>query len=103
MQKSGNNTITTPEESISRIHGKLLLLLKQYESLQKENDRNKKTIETFGLKLRESEEKINQVEQQNLVLKASISSMSDSDKKELEGKINMYMRSIDKCISLLSK
>ena len=103
MQKSENNLINQPEESISRVYGKVQQMLKQYDVLQKENDRNKKSIETLNKKLAEYEKNINLMQQQNLVLKASVASMTENDKKEMEQKINHYIRSIDKCISLLSK
>lgn len=103
MQKSENNNLKVPEDAISRIYGKLQQLLKQYEVLMKENEKNKKTMESFSKKQQEYEENINLIQQQNLVLKASVASLNESDKKELEHKINNYIRSIDKCISLLSQ
>lgn len=103
MQKSENNNLNSPEEDISRIFGKLQQLLKQYESLQKDNEKNKKTIESFAKRQEEYEANLYLLQQQNLVLKASVASLNESDKKEIEHKINNYIRSIDKCISLLSQ
>ena len=103
MQKSENNTINQPVENVARIYEKLQQLLKQYDGLQKENDRNKKNLDAIHKKMEAYEENISQMQQQNLVLKASVSAMADADKKDLEQKINSYVRSIDKCISLLSK
>jgi len=103
MQKSENNSLKAPEDTISRIYGKLQQMVKQYEGLQKENEKNKKTIESLTKKQQEFEENINLIQQQNLVLKAYVTSMNETDKKELEHKINKYIRSIDKSISLLSQ
>jgi chromosome segregation ATPase len=102
MQKSENNGGNNPE-SIARIHTKLQQLLKLYDNAQKENERHKKTIDSLQKKQVEFQENITNMEQQNLVLKASLSSMTPDDKKDLEQKLTHYMRSIDKCISLLSK
>ena len=103
MQKSENNQTNQPEDSIGRRYGKLQQLVKQHETIQKENERYKKNIEDLNKKQEEFRLNIDAMEQQNLLLKASLSTMSDDDKKALEHKLNTYMRSIDKCISLLSK
>lgn len=48
-------------------------------------------------------EKMEELVQQNLLLKASVTNMDGADKKALEQKIQHYIKNIDKCISLLSK
>lgn len=87
---------------IKRVNTKLQLLLKNYVLLQRENDQQKKII--IGLRQAESDltTKMETLQQQQLILKASLDKMDEKEKKELEQKINGYVRNIDKCISLLS-
>lgn len=90
-------------DHISIIQNKLQQLLKQYEHLQKENDKQQDLINTLQEDLEKHKDKINEMQQQNLILKASVTDMDATDKKELEQKIQQYIKNIDKCISLLSK
>ena len=90
-------------DHISIIQNKLQQLLKQYEHLQKENDKQQDLINTLQEDLEKHKEKMNEMQQQNLILKASVTDMDATDKKELEQKIQQYIKNIDKCISLLSK
>ncbi len=90
-------------EHITSIQGKLQQLLKQYELLQKENA---KQVELIGILQKEqtaSKEQLQELQQQNLILKASVTDMDGSEKKVLEQKIQHYIKNIDKCISLLSQ
>ncbi|MEJ7589709.1 MAG: hypothetical protein WKI04_19330 [Ferruginibacter sp.] len=91
------------EENIKRINHKLQQLLKQYQSLQKENGQLKTVI--AGLKAtRENETlRIIQLEQQAGILKSAAGKMNDPDKKMFEKLIEQYIREIDKCIGLLSE
>ena len=41
------------------------------------------------------------LQQEQIILKASLDIMDEAEKKKLEQKINSYVRNIDKCISLL--
>jgi DNA repair exonuclease SbcCD ATPase subunit len=90
-------------DHISIIQNKLQQLLKQYEHLQKENDKQQDLINTLQEDLEKHKDKMNEMQQQNLILKASVTDMDATDKKELEQKIQQYIKNIDKCISLLSK
>lgn len=47
-------------------------------------------------------EQLELLQQQQLILKASLGNADDKEKKQLEQKINSYLKNIDKCISLLS-
>jgi hypothetical protein len=87
---------------INQLNTKLQLLLKQYAVLQHENVQQKKTIETLTAKADQQREEMEVMKQQQLLLKASLDQMEPQEKKELEQKINSYIRNIDKCISLLS-
>jgi hypothetical protein len=87
---------------ISDVNAKLQILLKQYNVLLLENSRQKDMINKLEQTLGQQKVKIKELEQEQLILKASLDKMDENEKKKLEGKINGYLRNIDKCISLLS-
>lgn len=91
------------ESNIKRINDKLQRLLRLYQQLQKDNDRQSKLIK----ELEESKDKNTQVitdlQQQVGILKASAGQMTAEDKKAFEKHINQYIKEIDKCIGLLSE
>ena len=91
------------DENIKRINDKLQRLLKQYQQLQKDSDRQSRLIK----ELQETKEKDTQtiatLQQQAAILKASTGQMTAEDKKAFEKHINQYIREIDKCIGLLSE
>ncbi len=88
---------------ISIIQTKLQQLLKQYELLKKENSKFEQQVVAMQQEQLQQKEKMEELLQQNLLLKASVTNMDAADKKALEQKIQQYVKNIDKCISLLSK
>ena len=91
------------EQHIKRINDKLQKLLKQYQSLQKENEQLKTTIKGLENLHSNDLERIIQLEQQAGILKSSAGKLGEADKKQFEKHINQYIREIDKCIGLLSE
>ncbi|MEO7482481.1 MAG: hypothetical protein ABIT81_01890 [Ferruginibacter sp.] len=91
------------EAHISRINAKLQQLLKQYDALQKENSKLTLQVQQTKEKQDELTENIKTLQQQNLLLKASVSNMEEPEKKKLEAQINNYLKNINTCISLLSE
>ncbi len=87
---------------IKQVHAKLQLLLAKHTKLQHENEQQKKFIATLQQTDVQQKEKLEALRQEQLILKASIDKMDEAEKKELEQKINGYIKNIDKCISLLS-
>ena len=90
-------------EHISIIQAKLQQLLKQHELLKKDNGKYEQQSATLQQEHLQQKEKMEELLQQNLLLKASVTNMEGADKKALEQKIQHYIKNIDKCISLLSK
>jgi phenylalanyl-tRNA synthetase alpha subunit len=88
---------------ISIIHTKLQQLLKQHELLKKDKVKYEQQLASLQQEQLQQKEKMEELLQQNLLLKASVTSMEGADKKALEQKIQHYVKNIDKCISLLSK
>jgi 5-methylcytosine-specific restriction endonuclease McrBC GTP-binding regulatory subunit McrB len=93
--------MTQPELQIKRVHEKLILLVRQHQSLQKENERLKEEVR----KIQEYSEGVaresDRLRQQTEVLKLSGREMGEPDKKMLEKRLSQYVREIDKCIALL--
>ena len=88
---------------IKKVNDKLQQLLRQYQSLQKENERLKDNVKKLEGSNGELRQDIEQMEQKVNILKASAGKMNDTDKKAFEKKINQYLKEIDKSIALLSE
>ena len=90
-------------DHIAILNEKLQRLIRQYEQLQKDNQRQRQLIHSLQDQSEKNRETIESLEQQNLLLKASVSSLDPADKKAMEARLNQYIKNIDKCISLISQ
>lgn len=90
------------QDHIKNVNGKLQLLLKQHQAMLHENAQLQKKLVDFSVNDKLQKETIASMKQEQLILKASIDKMDEGEKKEMEKKINGYLKNIDKCISLLS-
>ena len=91
------------EQKIKRINEKIQQLLKsqqlrdvEYEKLSKDNKEYREREQLL-------KNKIDFLEQKVSVLKSATNQMEDGDKKELEKRLNHYLKEIDRCITLLSE
>lgn len=91
------------EQHIQRINEKLQQLLKQYRYVQKENDKLKKELTDIRAMHTERSKQIEELEQKVSILKTATNYMGDDDKKDLEKRLNHYIKEIDRCIVLLSE
>lgn len=91
------------QEHISQIDSRLQQLLKQYENLKTAYAKKEEQVTHLSHQLHSCNEKLEKAEQENLVLKASITQMDPADKKLFDQKIQHYIKNIDTCISLLSQ
>ena len=89
-------------EHIKKLNLKLQQLLKQHLHLIAQNEQQKKTIVQLTENAVQQKNALDEMKQEQLILKASLDKMDDVEKKQLEQKINSYIRNIDKSISLLS-
>ncbi|RYY65515.1 MAG: hypothetical protein EOO13_17055 [Chitinophagaceae bacterium] len=103
MNYGAAQRLTNVNDHIVIVNNKLQQLLKQYEALVKENEKQQQLILHLQQEQSGTKEQLETLQQQNLILKASVSDMNPADKKELEQKLNQYIKNIDKCISLLSQ
>ena len=89
------------DEQILRIEGKVLHLLKEYnhsqkeiQRLQKENDRLNNLLQSYTTATDKHNQKVD-------ALKISAGSLKSNEKKDLEKRIDAYLKDIDKCLALL--
>ena len=103
VEGRGFRDMSNLDTNIKRINGKLQQLLKNYQHLQKENQRQAELIE----ELKNTKEKDNQqiivLQEKISILKAAAGKMNEKDKKVFEKTINQYIKEIDKCISMLNE
>lgn len=95
--------MSTISNDISRLHQKLQLLLKQYQGLQKEQEKLQTKLKEVEDELGSAKEVNQQLQQQVWILKSAASQLTEEDKKSFEKQINGYIREIDKCLTLLSE
>jgi chromosome segregation ATPase len=88
---------------IKSIQPKLQLLLKKFALLGKENLQIKNENENYKLREKELVAKIETLEQQVNILKASAGTLEGDERVRFEKNINQYIRNIDKCIAMLNK
>ncbi len=95
--------MTELEKQLKRIQDKLQQVLKQQASLQHENQRLKKEFEKNTKHSLVYRQNIDDLKQQVDVLKITSGNWDETDKKEFEKRINIYIKEIDRCIALLSE
>ena len=88
--------------NILRIEEKVLQLLKQYQLLQKENQQLLKESKSTKAQLESVTTEKNRLLQQVDAMKINGSTMEESSKKDLEKRINLYLKEIDHCLALLN-
>jgi ribosomal protein S4 len=91
------------ELQIKRIHEKLQQVLRQRETILKENSKLKEELR----QLRQSEgsrtEQVDQLRQQVEILKVKKGEMPLAEKAVLDRRLSQYIREIDRCIALLGE
>jgi hypothetical protein len=95
--------MTQPEIQLKRVHEKILLLLRQHQALQKENERLKEDLKKMQVRGEVISRDAEKFRHQADVLKLSGRGLEENDKKMLEKRLNQYVREIDKCIALLQE
>jgi hypothetical protein len=95
--------VSSTDQYLKIIQGKLQLLLKQYSALQKENLLLKDELNEARLQTKTQQENTDKLKQQMELLKFSNAEMSEEDKKQFEKRINVYLKEIDRCIAMLGQ
>lgn len=91
------------EQALIRITDKLQLVIKQHQGMKKELDKLKTDHTALLQKMKEQLELNISLEHQLEAAKLSNGITNSGDKKELERKLNQYIREIDRCIALLAE
>jgi chromosome segregation ATPase len=91
------------EANLKRILDKVQQLMRRSKAMQQESDRLRRTLTETEEKLRQAQEQINLLRLQLDVLKMNAGELNTADKKEIEKKLNGYLKEIDRCIALLSE
>ena len=91
------------DQQFTILYEKLQQLLRQYNRLEKENEKLIEQLETSKNKEAATQGKIEELQQQVSILKLAAGEMSDKDKKAFERKLNQYVKEIDKTITYLSQ
>jgi len=86
---------------IQSLQSKLQQLLQQYKQLQKENESLKKAAAIQLQKNQSYQQQINTLQQKLHAAQLGNQNLNEADKKELNQKINHYLKEIDQCLSLL--
>ena len=91
------------ELRVRRIQEKLQQLLRQRDLLQKENGKLREELRQQQETLLDKTTRLEQLQQQVEILKATKASMSEGEKKALEKRLGQYIREIDRCIAMFEE
>lgn len=90
------------EVQLKRIQEKTQQLVKRYQLLQQENEQLKREVRLADEKQKLYKTQIDVLEEKVAVLKTATGQLNDADKKEVEKRLNYYLKEIDRCITMLS-
>lgn len=91
------------QQHISIVQSKVQQILRQYLALKKQVQDQASQIELLKKENAALSVIAEDLKEKNLLLKASVSDLGSAEKKEMEQRINKYIKNIDKCIALLSR
>jgi ABC-type transporter Mla subunit MlaD len=89
-------------QQIQHVTDKVQLLLKQYNDSQKEIQKLLKENAALKTLVEEKNKQTLQLQQKVEALRLTSVSLNDDVKKELEKRINVYLKEIDNCLALLN-
>ncbi len=90
------------EEQLISLYKKLQHVARRYQQLENENQHLKKELQKFHIQINEKEKLIELLNHQTDVIKLSKQSFNSEEKKELENRINIYLKDIENCLLLLN-
>jgi chromosome segregation ATPase len=90
-------------DQIQRIQDKLQQLLRQRDTLLKENGKLREELRKAQDNQASDIKRLEQLKQQVEVLRVTKTAMSEGEKKELEKRLGQYIREIDRCITMLGE
>ena len=95
--------MTGSEHQLKRIQDKFSLMVKNYQGLQKENEKMKSDFQKLSERCDALGREAEKLRQQSEIMKYnSNGTMQEVEKKDLEKRLNQYVREINRCIALLN-
>ena len=94
--------MSNEEQSLQRVNDKLQQVAQRYQSLQKENLQLTRELRVLKEREEAREKKVIELELKMAAIKTATGRLDDSEKKEIDKRLNHYIREIDRCIALLS-
>ena len=95
--------MTGPDQQLKRIQDKFSLVVKNYQGLQKENEKMKSDYHKLSERCDSLGREAEKLRQQSELMKYNTNDvMQDGEKKDLEKRLNQYVREINRCIALLN-
>lgn len=91
------------EQSLQRINEKLQQVVQRYQVLHKENQQLTRDMRLMKEKEEAREKKISELELKIAAFKTATGRLDESEKKDIDKRLNGYIREIDRCIALLSE
>lgn len=89
-------------QQIQQVTDKVQLLLKQHAEAQKELSRLSKENSLLKSQLEQKDKQVFQLQQKVEALRLTSVNLNDDVKRELEKRINAYIREVDNCLDLLN-
>lgn len=90
------------QDSLIQLRNKLQLLLKQYSHSQKTILSLKNENVNLQSQMAKKQEEIDRLQARVNTMHMSVIGQDDESRKEMEKRINTYLKEIDKCLSLLN-
>ena len=91
------------QELSHTVYQKLQKLVKEHEQLKKENHRLLQQLDEHQATTGQHSQRVKELEAQVAILKNNAGQMNAVDKKEMERRINQYIKDIDNAIILLNE
>ncbi len=95
--------MTEISQQLKRVNDKLQQVLKNNQLLLKENERLSTELQLANETAAEHLKQVDELQQKISLLKMATGQMLETDKKELEKRLNLYIREIDRCITMLGE
>ena len=91
------------QDQLKRVTEKLQQVVQRYHLLQKEHEQLSREVTALRDKEKARIIRIDELEMKMTALQSVTVQLAEPEKKEVEKRINRYIREIDRCIALLSE
>ena len=91
------------QHQLKRMTDKLQQAVQRYQLLQKEHEQLNKEVQLLREKEKARQIRMDELEMKVTALQTVTGQLSEPEKKEVEKRINRYIREIDRCIALMSE